>query len=86
MLVNRNQLVPYDIALDLFFARRTGEGDPISRDMFFISNPGRLHEGLYCAIGSDELGWQLEQYNGVNWKTVEPDGSYSLIITNVLLP
>lgn len=82
MLVSRNQLIPYDIADDLFFARRTGEGSPISRNQFFITNPARLAPGLYCAIGNDEDGWELEQYNGVNWAIVQPDPSYSLVITN----
>lgn len=81
MLVTRAQLITYDISADLFFSRRTGEGEPLSRDAFFIENPGRLKSGLYCAIGSDADGWQLELFNGVNWKTVEPDESYALIIT-----
>ena len=82
MLVSRSQLIQYDISPDLFFARRTGEGDPISRDQFFVTNTSRLKPGLFCAIGSDTSGWQLEQYNGINWATVDPDPSYSLIITS----
>lgn len=81
MLVPRSQLVQYDIAPDLFFSRRTGDGEPISRDNFFVKNLSRLKAGLFCAIGDDSAGWELEQYNGVNWKVVEPDPSYSLIIT-----
>jgi hypothetical protein len=81
MLVSRNQLVQYDIAAELFFSRRHGEGEPISRDQFFVLNTGRLKPGLFCAIGSDANGWELEQFNGVNWKVVEPDPNYSLIIT-----
>ena len=81
MLVSRNELIQYDIADDLFFARRTGEGEPISRDQFFINNPARLQPGLFCAIGNDSTGWELEQYNGINWKVIEPDPTYSLIIT-----
>lgn len=83
MLVSRNQLIQYDIADDLFFARRTGEGEPISRDQFFINNPARLSPGLFCAIGNDSAGWELEQFNGVNWKVIEPDPTYSLIITTL---
>lgn len=81
MLVSRSQLVQYDISADLFFSRRHGEGEPISRDQFFVLNVARLKPGLFCAIGSDANGWELEQYNGVNWKTVDPDPNYSLIIT-----
>ena len=81
MLVSRNQLVQYDIAAELFFSRRHGEGEPISRDQFFVLNTGRLKPGLFCAIGSDANGWELEQFNGVNWKVIEPDPNYSLIIT-----
>lgn len=81
MLVSRNQLIQYDIADDLFFARRTGDGDPISRDQFFIKNSDRLQPGIFDAIGNDISGWELEQYNGINWKVIEPDPTYSLIIT-----
>ena len=81
MLVSREKLKPYDIARDLFFARRTGEGMPVSRDAFFLKNPARLLGGIFCAIGNDSDGWQLELYNGINWKTIEPDPNYSLIIT-----
>lgn len=82
MLVDRSQLVQYDIAEDLYFSRRTGEGEPVSRDQFFVLNTARLKPGLFCAIGNDANGWELEQFNGVNWHTVEPDPNYSLIITN----
>lgn len=82
MLVARDQLISYDIAEDLFFARRYGSGDPISRDQFFLLNPMRLTDGLYCAIGNDVDGWELEQFNSANWNTVLPDPRYSLIITN----
>lgn len=82
MLVPKTQLAQYEIPEDLFFSRRTGSDEPISRDQFFIDNPTRLVDGLYCAIGSDELGWQLEQYNGVNWAMVDPDANYTLVITN----
>lgn len=81
MLVTRAQLVQYDISADLFFSRRTGDGEPVSRDNFFVMNVARLKPGLFCAIGSDANGWELEQYNGVNWKTIDPDPNYSLIIT-----
>jgi hypothetical protein len=81
MLVTRAQLVQYDISADLFFSRRTGDGEPVSRDNFFVMNVARLKPGLFCAIGSDSNGWELEQYNGVNWKTIDPDPNYSLVIT-----
>ena len=82
MKVARNKLVQYAIAADLWFARRVGEGNPISRDAFFNEYPNRLVTSIYCAIGNDTDGWELELYNGVNWVVVTPDTSYSLIITN----
>ena len=82
MKVARSKLVQYSIAPDLWFARRVGDGSPISRDAFFNANPGRLIPSMYCAIGNDIDGWELEMYNGVNWVVVTPDTSYSLIITN----
>lgn len=82
MKVARSKLVQYAIPADLFFARRVGDGSPISRDAFFNANPSRLVTSIYCAIGNDLEGWELEMYNGVNWVVVTPDTSYSLIITN----
>ena len=82
MKVARNKLVQYAIASDLWFARRVGDGSPMSRDAFFNSYPNRLQASIYCAIGNDIEGWELEMYNGVNWVVVTPDTSYSLIITN----
>lgn len=82
MLVEKEQLVNYNIPDDLFFARRYGVGDPISREQFFMNNPAYLVAGLYCAIGNDEKGWQLEQFNGVNWTAIDADPNYNLIITN----
>ena len=84
MLVEKEQLSasPYYVPDDLFFARRYGAGDPLSRDQFFINNPSRLVESTYCAIGNDVDGWELEQFNGNNWNTVLPDSNYSLVITN----
>ena len=54
MLVDRSQLVQYDIAEDLYFSRRTGEGEPVSRDQFFVLNTARLKPGLFCAIGNED--------------------------------
>ena len=82
MLVNRNELISYSLDENYYFARRTGAGDPISRDQYFIDHADQLVEGIYCAIGSDELGWELEQYNGVNWAIVQPDPSYLLTVTS----
>lgn len=82
MLVTRDKLTSYNIAEDCYFTRRTGSGLPISRDQYYIDNPSKLVVAGYCAIGNDEAGWQLEQYNGVNWVEVEADTSYSLVITN----
>lgn len=82
MLVTAEQLSVYGIDKDLWFARRTGFGEPISRDQYFIDNPNKLEAGLYCAIGDDESGWELEQYNGVNWVVCAPDESYRLVITS----
>ena len=82
MLVTKDQLAAYEIPETHYFARRVGNGDPISRDAYFINNTSELVLGVYCAIGSDEFGWQLEQYNGANWVEVNPNEEYSLIITN----
>ena len=82
MLVTRDKLTAYSIDEECYFARRTGNGSPISRDQYFIQNPAKLVPSMYCAIGSDENGWQLEQYNGANWVEVTASTNYSLIITN----
>lgn len=80
MLVTSDQLAMYNI--EFWFARRTGAGDPMSRDEYFIENPTKLQKGIYCAIGNDTNGWELEQYNGVNWVVAAPDESYRLVITS----
>ena len=77
MIVSKEKLRPYSV--EYFFPRRVGEG---SRDAYFNANPSALITGEYCAIGTDEAGYELEMYNGVNWVVVTPDTSYSLIITN----
>lgn len=82
MLVSRDKLVAYGLSDDVYFARRQGTGEPLSRDAYFLDNPSLLVVGCYCAIGDDELGWQLEQFNGANWVEVEAQSNYSLIITN----
>lgn len=82
MLVTADQLAVYGIDSSLWFARRTGAGEPISRDQYFINYPNKLQAGIYCAIGDDEKGWELEQYNGTNWLIVAPDESYRLVITS----
>lgn len=76
MLVSRDQLSGYAIPEDLWF------NDRIERDQFFINYPDRLTYGLYCAIGNDENGWELEQFDGYNWAVASIDSSYTLIITN----
>lgn len=76
MLVSKDQLQNYKIADDLWFATRT------DRDQFFITYPDRLTYGLYCAIGNDESGWEVEQFNGYNWALASIDDSYTLVITN----
>ena len=82
MLVDRNELNSYNINENYFFARRSGAGEPISRDQYFIDHANELVEGIYCAIGSDEFGWELEQYNGVNWAISQPDANYLLTVTS----
>ena len=82
MLVDREQLSTYNIPADLWFSRRHGSGSPISRDQYFITYSDQLVTGAYCAIGNDENGWELEQYNGVNWVVASINSAYSLIITN----
>ncbi len=82
MIVSRDKLIQYAIPEEFYFARRSGEGNPISRNEYFNINPGQLVTAEYCAIGNDTDGWELEMYNGTNWVVVAPDTSYSLIITN----
>ena len=82
MLVTRDKLASYNINEECFFARRSGTGSPISRDQYFNTNSAALVRGTYCAIGDDENGWQLEQYNGANWVEVTANTNYSLIVTN----
>ena len=81
MLVSRDKLAAYNIDEECFFERRTGAGTPLSRDQYFITYPAKLIVGMYDAIGNDTTGWQLEQYNGINWVEIEPDSNYSLVIT-----
>ena len=82
MLVTKDQLAAYEIPETHYFARRVGNGDPISRDAYFINNTSELVLGVYCAIGSDEFGWQLEQYNGANWVEVNPNEEYNFLATS----
>lgn len=82
MLVTKEQLKVYEINSEFWFARRTGAGNPISRDQYFINFPNKLQAGIYCAIGDDTAGWELEQYNGVNWVICAPDETYRLVITS----
>jgi len=83
MRVSKNKLVQYSIPDNLFFATRSGSENTVTcRDAYFNAHPSALKDALYCAIGSDELGWELERYNGINWALELPDTSYSLIITN----
>ena len=48
MLVTADQLSTYGIPTDFWFSRRTGSGDPISRDQYFINYPSKLQTGGYC--------------------------------------
>jgi len=89
MIVSRNQLIQYSIPEEYFFHIRSGSDNyrdatasDYCRDAYFNNNPTRLERSIYCAIGSDIDGWELEMYNGVNWVVVTPDPSYSLTITN----
>ena len=81
MLVTREQLISYSINNNYWFSRRTGSGDPISRDQYFIDNPSELVTSIYCAIGDNSNGWELEQFNGINWVVQLPDNSYNLVVT-----
>ena len=89
MIVKRSQLVQYSIPAEYFFAIRSGSDNytdttasDYCRDAYFNHNLARLETSIYCAIGNDANGWELEMYNGINWVVVTPDTSYSLIITN----
>lgn len=81
MLVPREQLSNYNIPQDYFFESRVGS-DLKARDYFFNSNPALLKEGIYCAVGDDENGWELELFNGANWVIVNPNPNYLMTITN----
>lgn len=82
MLVPKSELEGYGIADDHWFARRHGEGSPISRDQYFLTYSSQLIAGIYCAIGDDTNGWEAEQYNGVNWSVANVDSAYALVITS----
>ena len=87
MRVSKTELEHYidsgSIAHDCWFKTRTGNGQTSEvRDKFFLANTARLFAGLYCAIGSDEDGWELDRYNGINWELITPDPSYSLVVTS----
>lgn len=76
MIVTLDQLAVYGINDNYLFARRT------DRDRYFIDHLSELVKGLYCAIGNNTDGWELEQYNGVNWVVATPDETYRLVITS----
>ena len=84
MFVTKEQLISYNIPQDFWFSRANGYSDPSdpSRDEYFINNPEKLQAGIYCAVGNDTNGWELQQFDGENWKIIEPDESYKLVITS----
>lgn len=81
MRVSREQLSSYNLNENLFFSRRYGNVEG-SREYYFMRNSAELVRGVYCAVGNDVDGWELEQFNGMNWMIIIPDTSYTLIITN----
>lgn len=82
MLVTADQLAVYNIPSELWFSRRDGSGEPISRNQYFLNNPNELKRGVYCAIGNNASGWELEQFDGTNWVVVTPDETYRLVVTS----
>lgn len=84
MFVTSDQLISYNIPENFWFSRSTGASNPSdpSRDEYFISYPNELKAGIYCAVGNDANGWELQQYNGYNWEVIEPDESYKLVVTS----
>lgn len=66
-----------------WFSRRSGLGEPISRDAYYNEHASELTSGVFTAIGNEEEDlWELEQFNGYNWIVVIPDDTYRLVITN----
>ena len=49
--------------------------------MIFNQYPSKEVAGVYCAVGNDTEGWQLQQYNGNEWTDINVDADYNLIIT-----
>lgn len=98
MKVSRSSLLSYQIEDTYWFLDRnetkTINGKTfISRNDYFSQNPTTLEAGKYCAVGGNpdlkpgdaaynELTWELERYNGINWVVVNPSQNYSLTITN----
>lgn len=99
MKVSRSSLLSYQIPDNLWFLDRNetkviNDKEFISRNDYFLQHPTLLQAGLYCAVGGNpyitsneasynELTWELERYNGINWVTVNAIQNYSLTITNV---
>ena len=75
MLVSRDKLSVYNIENDCYFSDNT------ARDQYFITYSSKKVSGSYCAVGNDNDGWQLQQYNGNEWVNIEVDTDYNLIIT-----
>ena len=98
MKVSRSSLLGYQIPDNLWFLDRNetkviDDKEFISRNEYFMQHPALLEAGLYCAVGGNpnltsnnaaynELVWELERYNGINWVAVNPTQNYSLTITN----
>ncbi len=98
MKVSRSSLLSYQIPDNLWFLDRNetkviDDKEFISRNEYFMQHPALLEAGLYCAVGGNpnltsnntaynELVWELERYNGINWVAVNPTQNYSLTITN----
>lgn len=98
MKVSRSSLLGYQIPDNLWFLDRNetkviDDKEFISRNEYFTQHPALLEAGLYCAVGGNpnltsnntaynELVWELERYNGINWVAVNPTQNYSLTITN----
>lgn len=85
MLVSRYALQSYPTLQGSgnsnYFRTRT------DRDNYFAGQT--LAVGYLCAIGGDpestdwtEVTWEVDQYNGVNWATIDLSQNFALIVTN----
>ena len=86
MLVSRNALQSYT---ELQGANNPNFFENRQARNAYYSNQGTIRTGQYCAVGGDptstnwdEVIWEVEQYNGVNWAVIPLNTNFALTVTN----